>query len=127
MVVVRKKDKNRDRGVAAGANLGLIATVVVAVRGWFKERKHQRELARRKRDRKAKRVRFALKAVRIATYFVPIVIALAKAAGLIAKRREKKLDKEAEDVGIEIIHSEPVSSEEEVYERVNSENSETEE
>ncbi len=127
MVVAKKKDKNRDRGVAAGANLGLIATVIVAVSGWFKEKKHQRELARRKRERRRKATRFALKAIKAAAYFVPIVIALAKAAGLIAKRREKKLDKEAEDVGIEIIQAEPVSSEEEVYERVNSETPETEE
>ncbi|MCD7785644.1 MAG: hypothetical protein LUH18_08780 [Oscillospiraceae bacterium] len=125
MIVVKKKDNKRDRGVAAGANLGLIATVVAAVRGWFAERRHQRELARRKRERRMKMARFAIRAARIAAYFIPIVIALVKSAGLISKIRGKKQKEEPEqeedDIGIEVIQSEPVSSEEEVYERVNSE------
>ncbi|MCD8006914.1 MAG: hypothetical protein LUF29_08120 [Oscillospiraceae bacterium] len=126
MLTYIKKDKNRDRGVAVGANLGLIATVVAAVRGWFAERRHQRDLARRKRERKIKMARFAVKAIQTAAYFVPIVIALAKAAGFISERREKKLDEEAENIDIEVIPAEPVASEAEVYERVNAETPKTE-
>ncbi len=122
MITIKKKAKNRDRGIAIGANIGLIATVIGAVRGWFAERKHQRDLARRKRERKAKRVRFAVKAIRTAAYFVPAVIALAKAAGIIAEKRTgKQAEEQPENVEIEIIQAEPVSSEEEVFERVNSE------
>ncbi len=121
MLTITKKDKKRDRGVAVGANIGLIATVIAAVRGYFADKKHQRELARKKRERKAKRIRFAVSAMRIVAYFVPVVIALAKAAGFIAEKREKKQEEEAENIDIEIIQAEPVSSEEEVFERVNSE------
>ncbi|MCD7848245.1 MAG: hypothetical protein LUG49_09515 [Oscillospiraceae bacterium] len=122
MITVTKKDKNRDRGVAAGANLGLIATVIMAVRGWFAEKRHQRELARRRHERKMKMARFAVRAIRTAAYFVPIVIAFAKAAGFISERRKKKEEpEEPEDTDIEIIQAEPVSSEEEVFERANAE------
>ncbi|MCD7771386.1 MAG: hypothetical protein LUH23_04805 [Oscillospiraceae bacterium] len=125
MVVVKKKAKNGDRGVAVGANLGLIATVIMAVRGWFEDKKHQRELARRKRLRKIRMTRLAVKTIRTLAYFIPMVIALAKAAGFIAeKRAEKNEENEPEDIDIEIIQAEPVSSEAEVYEKVNSESPE---
>ncbi|MCC8196919.1 MAG: hypothetical protein LIO49_09055 [Ruminococcus sp.] len=125
MLTVTKKSKNRDRGVAVGANLGLIATVIAAVRGWFADKKHKREVARRKRLRKVRMTRFAIRTARTLAYFVPIVIALAKAAGFIADRRQKKEEpEEPKDTDIEIIQAEPISSEEEVFERVNSENPE---
>ncbi|MCD7804609.1 MAG: hypothetical protein LUH03_05570 [Oscillospiraceae bacterium] len=122
MLTVTKKSKNRDRGVAVGANLGLIATVIAAVRGWFADKRHRRELARRKRERKIRMTRFAIRAARTLAYFIPTVIALAKAAGFIADRRQKKEEpEEPEDTDIEIIQAEPISSEEEVFERANAE------
>ncbi len=127
MFTVKKKDKHRDRGVAVGFNGGLIACVVGAVSGYFAEKKRIRTAARKKRERKVRRVRMAVKAARTAAYFVPMVVALAKAVGFIAERRQKKQEEpeESENVDIEIVQAEPVSSEEEVYERVNSENPET--
>lgn len=119
MFTVTKKDKHRDRGVAVGFNGGLIACVVGAVSGYFAEKKRLRAAVRKKRERKVRRVRMAMTAARTAAYFVPMVIALAKAAGFIAERRQKKQDEPEEDenVDIEIIRAEPVSSEEEVYKR----------
>ncbi len=94
----------------------------MAVRGWFSDKKHRREIARRKRLRKVRMTRFAIRTVRTLAYFVPMIIAFAKAAGFIAdKRAEKQEEEESEDIDIEIIQAEPVSSEKEVYERVNSE------
>lgn len=122
MLTVTKKSKNRDRGVAVGANLGLIATVIAAVRGWLADKRHRRELARRKRERKIRMTRFAIRAARTLAYFIPTVIALAKAAGFIAdKRAEKKEEEKPEDTDIEIIQAEPISSEKEVFERANAE------
>ena len=127
MFTVKKKDKHRDRGVAIGFNGGLIACVAGAVSGYFAEKKRIRTAARKKRERKVRRVRMAVKAARTAAYFVPMVIALAKAAGFIAERRQKKQEEheEPENVDIEIIQAEPVSSEEEVYGRTMEETPET--
>ncbi|MCC8131085.1 MAG: hypothetical protein LIO72_04970 [Ruminococcus sp.] len=127
MVTIKKKDKNWDRGVAVGANLGLIGTVVAAVRGYFAEKRHQRELARRKRERKMKMARATASLIRTLTYLLPIIIALLKAARLVVdirkrKQNEKEEPEEHEVVnGIEIIPSEPVVSEDEVFEKANSE------
>ncbi|MCD7822972.1 MAG: hypothetical protein LUG86_02980 [Oscillospiraceae bacterium] len=130
MLTITKKDKKRDRGVAVGANLGLIATMIMAARGWFAERKRQREIARRKRERKARRARFTVQSLETLVRILPIVIAALRLARLIIDIRNRKKSEQEEDTteessdGVEIVEAEPVASEEEVYEKVNSESPE---